>query len=77
MRTSFELKYTSTDYEGAKSAAVNYISRFLGIEPSEVESRVDIELKVETNEDKFDVTAHGKLKNGVTVTAFTGPNLKL
>lgn len=77
MRTSFELKYSATDYEGAKLAAVNYISRFLGIKPSEVESRVDIELKVETNEDKFDVTAHGKLKNGVTVTAFTATNLKL
>jgi hypothetical protein len=69
MRTSFELKFTATDYEGAKSAATNYISRFLGIDPSEAESRVDIELKVEVKEDKFEVTAFGKFKNGVSVTA--------
>jgi hypothetical protein len=64
MRTTFELKYVSTDYETAKTTAANYISRFLGIEASEVEAKVDVELKVETKEDKFEVTAHGKLKNG-------------
>lgn len=68
MRTSFELKFSATNYEGAKAAATNYIARFLDLEPEEVESRVDIELKVETNEDKFDVTAFGKIKNGVTFT---------
>jgi hypothetical protein len=69
MRTSFELKFTATDYESAKTTAANYISRFLGIEASEAEDRVDIELKVETKDDKFEVTAFGKFKNGVSVTS--------
>ena len=72
MRTSFELKFTATDYESAKNAAINHISRFLGIEPEDVETRVDTELKVELNEGKFEVTAHGKVKNGITVTSLPG-----
>lgn len=69
MRTSFELKFTAADYESARTAAANYISRFLGIAASEVEDRVDIELKVEADGDKFEVTAFGKFKNGVSVTS--------
>ncbi len=62
MRTAFELKFTATDYESAKEAVTNYISRFLGIEPSEVVDKVDTELKVELNEGKYEVTAYSKLK---------------
>jgi hypothetical protein len=62
MRTSFELKFTSADYESAKEAVTNYISRFLGIEPSEVADKVETELKVELNEGKYEVTAYSKLK---------------
>ena len=62
MRTSFELKFTATDYESAREATTNYISRFLGIDPSEVSDKVDTELKVELNDGKYEVTAHSKVK---------------
>ena len=68
MRTSFELKFTATDYQSATDAAMNHISRFLGIESSEVKDKVDVELKVELLDSKFEVTAHGKLKNGSVIT---------
>lgn len=62
MRTSFELKFIATDYESAREAATNYISRFLGIESSEVADKVETELKVELNEGKYEVTAYSKVK---------------
>lgn len=68
MRTTFELKFISNDYESAREAALVHIAKFLGTIASDVESRVDVELKVELEEGKFQVTAFGKMKNGVTVS---------
>lgn len=63
MRTSFELKFSASDYQSAKEAAVVHIARFFGISAEEVADKVETELKVELNEGKFEVTAFGKLKN--------------
>lgn len=68
MRTSFEFKFTATDYQSAKDAAMNHIGRFLGIDSTDVSDKVDVELKVELLDSKFEVTAHGKLKNGSVIT---------
>ena len=68
MRTSFELKFIASDYQSAKEASANHISRFLGITKEEVEDKVDTELKVELVDGKFQVTAHGKLKGGFVIT---------
>jgi len=76
VRTSFELKVLAPNLLEAKRIANGEISRFLGIDPSEVEERVSMELKVsypkaETREEIFDsvekwgifqVTIHGSLK---------------
>ena len=62
MRTSFELKFVSTDYESAVNGAVLNIARFLGIPTEEVLDKVDVELKVELNEGSFLITAFGKIK---------------
>ncbi len=62
MRTSFELKYSASDYEEARKAANLHISQFLGIPSGSVEDKVDVELKVELVEDNFQVTAFGKVK---------------
>lgn len=80
MRTSFELKIMAPNLEEAKKIANGEISRFLEIDPSEVEDLVSIELKVsypkaETREEIyesvekwgiFQVTVYGSLKNSVT-----------
>lgn len=71
MRTSFELKYTSSDYEAAKEAAYTHIAKFLGLNVNDVPDRVDVELKVELEEGKYQVTAFGKMKNGVSVTSIS------
>lgn len=63
MRTAFELKFSATDYESAKEAAVAHIARFFGISVEDVADKVETELKVELNEGRFEVTAFGKLKN--------------
>lgn len=63
MRTSFELKFTASDYQSAKEAATSHISKFLGITPQEVEEKVDTELKVELSEGRYEVTAYSKLKS--------------
>jgi hypothetical protein len=68
MRTSFEIKFTAKDYSESKELAALHISKFLGIETFEVESKVAIELKVQLVEGKFEVTAHGQLKNGFVFT---------
>ena len=79
MRTSFELKLVASTLEEAKTVATKQISEFLGIEESELEDRVSVELKVsypkaetvteieETVESKiFQVIAFGSVKQGVS-----------
>lgn len=68
MRTSFEIKFNAKDYLEAKELAALHISKFLGIETYEVENKVSVELKVQLVEGKFEVTAHGQLKNGFVFT---------
>jgi len=77
MRTSFELKLVASTLEEAKTVATKQISEFLGIEESELEDRVSVELKVsypkaetvmeieETVASKvFQITAFGSVKQG-------------
>lgn len=79
MRTSFELKLVASTLEEAKAIATKQISEFLGIEESELEDRVSVELKVsypkaetvteieETVESKiFQVVAFGSVKQGIS-----------
>jgi hypothetical protein len=79
MRTSFELKLVASTLEEAKASATKQISEFLGIEESELEDRVSVELKVsypkaesvpeieQTVESKvFQVIAFGSVKQGVS-----------
>jgi hypothetical protein len=46
MRTSFELKIVASNLKEAKATAVKQISEFLGIDESELEDKVSLELKV-------------------------------
>ena len=46
MRTSFELKLVASTFEEAKELASKQIAEFLGINESELEDRVSVELKV-------------------------------
>ncbi len=46
MRTSFELKIVASNLEEAKTTAAKQISEFLGIDESELEDKVSLELKV-------------------------------
>jgi hypothetical protein len=46
VRTSFELKVVASDIFEAKEKALAEIARFLKIDPTEVEDRVSVELKV-------------------------------
>jgi hypothetical protein len=75
MRTSFELKLVASNLEEAKTIATKQICEFLGIEESELEDRVSVELKIsypeaetvseieETVASKvFQVTAFGSVK---------------
>jgi hypothetical protein len=62
MRTSFELKFESEDYNSAFNTATKYIGDFLEIKHSEVSEKADIELKVELVDGKYQVTAYGKVK---------------
>lgn len=64
MRASFEMTFIAGSYEEAKDLALNHIGRFLGIEPVEVERKVDTEIKVALVDGAFSVTAFAKLKNG-------------
>jgi len=79
MRTSFELKLVASTLEEAKTAASKQISEFLGIDESELEDRVSVELKVsypkaetvaeieEAVESKiFQIIAFGSVKQGVS-----------
>jgi hypothetical protein len=63
MRTSFELKFETTDYNSARSTVVDHVSTFLGIGPEEVAEKTDTELKVELVNGKYEVTAYSKLKS--------------
>lgn len=78
MRTSFELKVVASDIDEAKEKALVEIGRFLKMNPTEVEDRVSIELKVsypkaetvaeiETSVESqiFQVLAYGSVKQGV------------
>ena len=78
MRTSFELKVVASDIVEAKEKALSEIARFLKIDPTEVEDRVSVELKVsypkaetvaeiETAVESqiFQVLAYGSVKQGV------------
>lgn len=62
MRTSFELKFESENYNSAYNTAIKHIGDFLGINQYEVPDKTDIELKVELVDGKYQVTAYGKLK---------------
>jgi hypothetical protein len=64
MRASFEITFIAEHYEEAKELALYHIGRFLGIEPDEVERKVDTEMKVALVDGVFSVTAFAKLKNG-------------
>jgi hypothetical protein len=79
VRTSFELKLVASNLEEAKATAAKQISEFLGIEESELEDRVSVELKVsypkaetvaeieEAVESKiFQIIAFGSVKQGVS-----------
>lgn len=46
MRTSFEIKLVASNLEEAKESASKQIAEFLGIDESELEDRVSVELKV-------------------------------
>lgn len=64
MRTSFELKIMAPNIEEAKRVATKEISRFLGIDPLEIEDKVSLELKVsypeaETMEEIYNSVDHG------------------
>lgn len=78
MRTSFELKVVASDIDEAKEKALTEIARFLKIDPTEVEDRVSVELKVsypkaetvpeieEAVESRiFQILAYGSVKQGV------------
>jgi hypothetical protein len=78
VRTSFELKVVASDIQEAREKATAEISRFLKIDPTEVEDRVSVELKVsypkaetvaeiEASVDAqiFQVIAYGSVKQGV------------
>jgi hypothetical protein len=77
VRTSFELKLVASNFEEAKKTASTQIAEFLGIDESELEDRVSVELKVsypkaetvseieETVASKvFQITAFGSVKQG-------------
>jgi len=77
MRTSFELKIVASNIEEAKTIVAKQVSEFLGIDESELEDRVSLELKVsypkaetvseieETVASKvFQITAFGSVKQG-------------
>lgn len=79
MRTSFELRIVASDIVEAKEKALIEIARFLKVEPSEVEDRVSIELKVSYPKAEtvpeieaavaaqiFQVLAYGSVKQSVT-----------
>lgn len=78
MRTSFELKVVASDIDEAKEKALSEIARFLKIDPTEVEDRVSVELKVSypkaetvaeieaaVESQIFQVLAYGSVKQGV------------
>lgn len=79
MRTSFELKILAPNLEEATKITEGELARFLGIDPSEVQEKVSIELKVsypkaETREEIqesvekwgiFQVTVYASLKQSV------------
>lgn len=50
MRTSFELKTTASTLEEAMESAKTIISKFLDIPVTEVEDRVNLELKIQMPE---------------------------
>jgi hypothetical protein len=62
MRTSFELKFEAENYEAAINLAAKYVGEFLDMPVNEVSDKTDMELKVELVDDKYQVTAYGKLK---------------
>ena len=79
MRTSFELKVVASDITEAKEKALAEIARFLKIDPTEVEDRVTVELKVSypkaetvaeieaaVESQIFQVLAYGSVKQGVS-----------
>jgi hypothetical protein len=78
VRTSFELKVVASDIFEAKEKALAEIARFLKIDPTEVEDRVSVELKVSYPKSEtvpeiesaveaqiFQVLAYGSVKQGV------------
>lgn len=46
IRTSFDFKIAANTYEEARSTAEDYISTFLGLDPSELDSAVELEFRV-------------------------------
>lgn len=74
MRASFELKLYANSLAEAKTAAEALVAKFLEIDPEQLKTVVDIELKVRTYELKddqpepegdFEVIVYGHLKNSI------------
>lgn len=74
MRASFELKLYANSLVEAKTAAEAMVSKFLEVDPEQLKTVVDIELKVRTYELKddqpepdgdFEVIVYGHLKNSI------------
>jgi len=63
MRTSFELKFETTNYESAKATIAYHVGLFLNIDQSEVYEKTDTEVKVQLVDGKYEVTAYTKLKS--------------
>jgi hypothetical protein len=74
MRASFELKLYANSLVEAKVAAEALVAKFLEIDPEQLKTVVDMELKVRTYELKddqpepdgdFEVIVYGHLKNSI------------
>lgn len=66
LKTSFELEIVAETLVGATAIAEEKIASFLGIPADEVESKVDVELRVKTKDDALVVIVYGSLKRGVS-----------
>lgn len=65
LKTSFELEFVAETITGATAIAEEKIASFLGISPEQVQSSVDVELKVKTKGDGLSVIVYGSVKRGL------------
>lgn len=66
LKTSFELEIVAETLVGATAIAEEKIANFLGITPEQVQSSVDVELRVKTKDDGLVVIVYGALKRGLS-----------